>query len=137
LIICFETGTVFVTNKKQRRFTRCAALFFPDMNYNFYVIEKTFKYSLDKYHYYINDAFANSGKINVHKLLSLSTRVEYYSNFGNNDHPITVDTTIESLLTAFLNNADNILLIINVCEVTSLMFKRNRIPNYEDTKLDY
>jgi hypothetical protein len=56
---------------------------------------------------------------------------------GNNELPITLDTTIESLLTNFLNNADNIALIINVNEVTSLMFKTNRNPGYLDTKIIY
>jgi hypothetical protein len=36
-----------------------------------------------------------------------------------------------------LNNADNIALIINVNEITSLMFKSNRNPCYVDSKLDY
>jgi hypothetical protein len=38
LIICFDTGIVFVTKLKQRRLTRRAALFFPNMNHNFYAI---------------------------------------------------------------------------------------------------
>jgi hypothetical protein len=137
LIICIETGTVIVTKLKQRRLTRRVTLFFPNMNHNFYVIEKTFRFSLDKFHRYINDPVANSGKINVHKLLPVSTCIEYYSNFGNNDPPITEHTTIESLLTFFLNNVDNIALIINLYEVTSLMFKENRNPGYEDAELDY
>jgi hypothetical protein len=107
------------------------------MSHNFYVIEKTFKYSLNRYLDYINDPIGNSGKINVHKLLPLSTCIEYYSKFGNNDPPITEYTRIESLLTTFLNNADNIALIINLNEVTSLMFKENINPGYEDAKLDY
>jgi hypothetical protein len=115
LIICFETGTVFVTKSGKRRLISCVALFFPNMN----------------------NPIKISGKINVHKLLPLSTCIEYYSKFGNNDPLVTVDTIIESLLTTFLNNADNITLIINVNEVTSLMFKENRNPGYEDTKLDY
>jgi hypothetical protein len=41
------------------------------------------------------------------------------------------------LLTTFLNNANNITLIINLDEVTSLIFKTNKTPGYEDTKLDY
>jgi hypothetical protein len=41
------------------------------------------------------------------------------------------------LLTNFLNNADNIALVINLNEVTSLMFKRNRNPGYVDAKIDY
>jgi hypothetical protein len=131
LIIYFETGTVFITNKKQRKLTRRAALFFPDMSHNFYVIEKTFKYSLSRYHYYINDPDGNTGKINVLKLLPVHTCNDFYSNFGNNEPPITEDTTIEFLLTTFLNNADNIALTIN------LHFKRNRNPGYEDSKLYY
>jgi hypothetical protein len=100
LIIYFETGTVFVT-KKQRRLTRYAALFFPNMNNNFNVIEKIFKFILIQYHYFINLPIENSGKINVHRLVQLSTCIEYYSKFGNNDPPITLNTTIESLLTTF------------------------------------
>jgi hypothetical protein len=95
------------------------------MSYNFYVIEKTFKSTLSQYHHYINDPIKISGKINVHKLLSVSICIEYYSKFGNNEPPITLDTSIESLLIFFLNNADNIALIINVNEVTSLILKRN------------
>jgi hypothetical protein len=94
------------------------------MNDNFYVIEKTFGLTINKYHYYINLSNENSSKINVHKLLPVSSCIEYYSTFGNNDPPITVDTTIESLLTTFLNNSDKIALIINLDEVTSLMFKK-------------
>jgi hypothetical protein len=41
------------------------------------------------------------------------------------------------LLTTFLNNADNIALIINLYEVISLMMKDYRGPGYEDAKLDY
>jgi hypothetical protein len=124
LIICFETGTFLVTKSKQTRLSKHATLFFPDMNHNFYVIQRAFKYSLNIYHYYINDLIEKSGKINIHKLLPLSTCIEYYSKFGNNEPPITLDITIESLLTNFLNNVDNIALIINVNEVTSLMFKK-------------
>jgi hypothetical protein len=58
------------------------------MNHNFYVIEKTFKFTLTQYHYFINLLNENSGKINVHKLLSVSICIEYYSKFGNNDPPI-------------------------------------------------
>jgi hypothetical protein len=36
-----------------------------------------------------------------------------------------------------LNNCDNIALIINVDEVTSIMFKEYRGSGYEDPKLDY
>jgi hypothetical protein len=107
------------------------------MSHNFYIIEKKFKYSLNRYHNYINDPIANSGKINIHKLLPLRTCIEYYSEFGENDPPITEDTTIESSLTTFLNNVDNITLIINLYEVNSLMFKEYRGPGYEDAKLDY
>jgi hypothetical protein len=107
------------------------------MSHNFYVIEKTFKSTLSQYHDYINDPVKYSGKITIHRLPPLSTCIEYYSKFGNNNPPITEHTTIESLLRTFLNNADNIALIINVYEVTSLMFKGNRNPGYEDAKLDY
>jgi hypothetical protein len=107
------------------------------MNHNFNVIEKTFKSILTKYHYYINLSNENSGKINVHKLPPVSSCIEYYRKFGNNDPPITVDTTVESLLTTFLNNANNIALIINLYEVTSLIFKEYRCAGYEDAKLDY
>jgi hypothetical protein len=100
LIIYFETGTVFVT-KKQRRLTRYAALFFPNMNNNFNVIEKIFKFILTQYHYFINLPIENSGKINVHKLLPVSSCIEYYRKFGNKEPRITEDTTIESLLTNF------------------------------------
>jgi hypothetical protein len=87
LIICFETGTVFITKLKQRGLSRRDALFFPNMSHNFYVIEKTFKYSLDRFHCYINDSIQKSGKMNVHKLLPVSTCIEYYSKFGNNEPP--------------------------------------------------
>jgi hypothetical protein len=107
------------------------------MNHNFYVIEKTFKYTLTQCHYYINERIQKSGKINIHKLLLLNTCIENYSKFGNNERSITLDTSIESLLTTFLNNADNIAVIINFYEVTSLMFKDNRVHGYEDAKLDY
>jgi hypothetical protein len=107
------------------------------MNHNFYVIEKTFKYSLTQYYYYINDPIEKSGKINAQKLLQVSTCIEYYSKFGNNDLPITEHTTIEPLLTSFLNNTNNIDLIINLNEVTSLIFKENRSLGYVDTKIDY
>jgi hypothetical protein len=137
MIICFETGTVFVTKSKQTKLTRRAALFFPDMNHNFYVIERALKLSLDKYHCYINLPIEKSGKINAHKLLPVHTCIEYYSKFGNNEPPITLDTSIESLLTNFLNNADNIALIININEVTSLIFKTSKNPGYLDSKLDY
>jgi hypothetical protein len=133
LIMRFETETVFVTKSKQRRLTRGAALFFPNMNHNLYVIEKIFRLTLNKYHYFINSLNENSGKINAHKLLPVSSCIEYYSKFGNNE-PHTI---IESLLTTFLNNADNIALIINTNEVTSLMFKTNRNPGYGETTLDY
>jgi hypothetical protein len=123
MIICFETGTVFVRKLKQRRLTRYVVLFFPNMNHNFYVIEKMFKYSLNQCHFYINDPIQKSGKINVHKLLIVNTCIENYCKFGNNEPPITLDTTIESLLSNFLNNTANVPLIINVNEVTSLMFK--------------
>jgi hypothetical protein len=43
LIMCFETGTVYITLENKRRLSRRVALFFPNMNHNFYVIEKTFK----------------------------------------------------------------------------------------------
>jgi hypothetical protein len=112
-----------ILHKKKRRLTSPAAIFFPDINHNFYVIEKAFKFSLNKYHYYINLPIENSGKINVHKLLLVNTCIEYYRNFGNNEPPITLDTTNEYLLTFFLNNADNVALIINVNEVTSLIFE--------------
>jgi hypothetical protein len=82
------------------------------VNHNFYVIEKTFRYSLDEYHYYINNSIGKSCKINAHKLLPAHTCFEYYRNFRNNESSIIEDTMIESLLTNFLNNADNIALII-------------------------
>jgi hypothetical protein len=107
------------------------------MSHNFYVIEKTFKSTLSQYHDYITDSIKNSGKINIHRLLPVHTCIEYYSKFGSNNPPITEHTTIKSLLTTFLNNANNIALIINVYEITSLMFKENRNPGYEDSKLDY
>jgi hypothetical protein len=100
VIICFETGTVFVTKSKQRRLTRGIALFFPNLSHNFYVVEKTFRYSLNKYHYYINDPIANSGKINVNKLLPVHTCIEYYSKFGNNELPIILDYQTNINLTA-------------------------------------
>jgi hypothetical protein len=131
LIICFETGTVFITKSKRRRLTRRVSLFFPDMNYSFYVIERMFACTFN--HYY-NE---NSGKINGYKLSPINTCIEYYKKFVNNNSLITLDTTIESLLAAFLNNANNIALIINLLEVTSLLFKNNRNPGYEDTKLDH
>jgi hypothetical protein len=107
------------------------------MSHNFYVIEKTFKHSFDRFHRYSNNPIENSGKINVHKLSPFSLCFEYYNTLGNNDPPIVIDTTSESLLTNFLNNANNIALISNVNEVTSLMFKTNRNPGYEDAKLDF
>jgi hypothetical protein len=106
------------------------------MRHGFYVIEKTFRYSLDEYHDYIN--IENSGKIDIlRRLLPLDTCIEYYKKFGNNNPPITKNMTIESLIRNFLNNANNIALIINLSEVTSLLFKDNRNPGYEDAKLDY
>jgi hypothetical protein len=46
VIICFKTGTVSITKSGKRRLTSRAALFFPDMNCNFYVIERAFKFIL-------------------------------------------------------------------------------------------
>jgi hypothetical protein len=65
------------------------------MNHNFYVIEKAFKFLLNRNHNYINDPIKNSRKINIHKLLPLNTCIDYYSEFGANDPPITEHTTIE------------------------------------------
>jgi hypothetical protein len=63
LIICFETGIIQITHDKKKKLTRRAAVFFPDMNYSFYVTEKVFQYSFNKYYHSINDPLKNSGKI--------------------------------------------------------------------------
>jgi hypothetical protein len=47
VIICFESGTVFVRKSEKRKLMRRAVIFFPDMNNNFYVIERAFKYSIN------------------------------------------------------------------------------------------
>jgi hypothetical protein len=109
------------------------------MNHNFYVIERAFKYSLNKYHFYINDPFQKNCKVSVHKFLLLNIYIEYFNKFIDQNPPITENSMMKSILTSLLNNADAdiISLIIFVNEISSLMFKRNRSPNYLDDKIDY
>jgi hypothetical protein len=137
LIMCFETGTVLVTKSNQRRLSRRVAVFFPDMNYSFYVIEDKFNMTFSQYYYNINLPIEKSGKINARKLPPINTCVEYYKKFVNDNSLSILHITVESLLRVFLNNANNIALIINLSEVTLLLFKNNKNSGYEDVQLDY
>jgi hypothetical protein len=130
--ICFQTRKYIISKNFGEILTRHAGVYFPDNRHHFYISHTVFKHQFKKYHNFVYD----ENYANRVQLPSLRTCITYYDKFINQDPPITEDSTIEFILSALLNNADVIVLVICKTEVTSLLFKTNISSRYVDDKLD-